>query len=162
MLARTMFSAFCGMILLSSFETVRGSELVFERHRPVLDTVPAFDTSATTRFYTKVDKDAEFPGGEPAWKKFLEKNINGNIAAENDAPAGKYTVIVQFVVSKEGTIKSIQAQTNMGYGMEAELIRVIQMSAQWTPAMLDGKPLNAYRQQPITFVVTVGKKKKSK
>jgi protein TonB len=37
--------------------------------------------------------------------------------------------------------------------MEEEVMRVIQKSPKWRPAMQNGKPVKAYRKQPITFVV---------
>jgi hypothetical protein len=38
--------------------------------------------------------------------------------------------------------------------MEEEVIRVIERSGKWTPALQNGKPLKAYRKQPITFLLT--------
>jgi hypothetical protein len=102
--------------------------------------------------FTKVDVEAEFPGGQPGWNKFLQKNLNADIPVDNDAPAGKYTVLVRFVVSKDGSITDIKALTKNGYGLEEEVIRIIEKSGKWTPAIVNGKAVNAYRKQPITFV----------
>jgi hypothetical protein len=33
--------------------------------------------------FDKVDIEASFPGGNAAWKKFLEKNLRGDVATEN-------------------------------------------------------------------------------
>ena len=43
--------------------------------------------------------------------------------------------------------------TNWGYGMENEVVRIIKNSPAWVPAVQDGKQVQAYRKQPITFVV---------
>jgi gliding motility-associated GldM-like protein/TonB-like protein len=104
--------------------------------------------------FLKVDKEAAFPGGDPAWKKFLEKNLNANTPVDHGAPTGLYTVMVQFVVNKEGGISDIKPLTSIGYGMEQEVVRILKQSGSWEPAMLDGKPVNAYRKQPVTFMVT--------
>jgi hypothetical protein len=40
--------------------------------------------------------------------------------------------------------------------MEAEVIRVIKKSGKWIPATMKGKPVKAYRKQPITFIVDAG------
>ena len=32
--------------------------------------------------FEKVDIEASFPGGDAAWRKFLEKNLRGDVAAE--------------------------------------------------------------------------------
>ena len=68
-------------------------------------------------------------------------------------PEGTYTVYVQFVVSKDGSISDVKALTNHGYGMEAEAMRVIKKGPKWVPAVQNGRQVNAYRKQPITFVV---------
>jgi periplasmic protein TonB len=109
-----------------------------------------------SRIFQKVEKEAEFPGGQPAWRAFLESNLNGDIATKKKAPAGKYTVIVQFVVGYDGTISNIEATTNNGYGMEKEVIRVIRKCPKWIPAEQHGRKVKAYRRQPISFEVVNG------
>ncbi|HLG38033.1 MAG TPA: energy transducer TonB [Chitinophagaceae bacterium] len=104
--------------------------------------------------FTKVDKDAAFPGGDPAWKNFLQKNLNANVPADRGAPTGVYTVMLQFIVNKEGKVSDIKPLTNQGYGTEQEVVRLLRLSGSWEPAMLDGKPVNAYRKQPVTFMIT--------
>ena len=111
-------------------------------------------TQPNTTIFTRVDKEAEFPGGEAGWRKFLEKNLNANVPADRGAPVGIYVVIVQFVVNTEGKVSDIKALTNQGYGTEQEVVRILKLSGAWEPAMLDGKPVNAYRKQPVTFVLT--------
>lgn len=37
--------------------------------------------------------------------------------------------------------------------MEDEVVRIIEKSGNWTPALQNGKAVNAYRKQPVTFVV---------
>ncbi|MFT3676571.1 MAG: energy transducer TonB [Chitinophagaceae bacterium] len=105
------------------------------------------------RIFEKVEIEASFKGGESAWRKFLERNLNGNVPIDNGAPEGVYTVYVQFVVSKDGSISDVRALTNHGYGMEQEAVRVIKKGPAWTPAVQNGRAVNAYRKQPITFQV---------
>jgi hypothetical protein len=108
----------------------------------------------------KVEIEASFPGGDQMWRKYIERNANGQVATDNGAPTGTYTVIVQFVVDKEGNISDVRALTKHGYGMEAEAIRVIQKGPKWTPAIQSGRMVKAYRKQPITFQVIEEKKKR--
>ncbi|HEY2722758.1 MAG TPA: TonB family protein [Chitinophagaceae bacterium] len=103
--------------------------------------------------FDKVEVEAKFPGGDAAWRKFLERNLRGDAAQENGAPAGNYTVWIQFVVDKEGNVSDVKALTSMGYGMEDEAIRVIKKGPQWTPAIQNGRNVKAYRKQPITFQI---------
>ena len=104
--------------------------------------------------FEKVEIEASFKGGEGAWKKYLERNLNANVGPDNGAPPGTYTVYVQFVVSRDGSISDVKALTNHGYGMEAEAMRVIKKGPAWVPAVQNGRNVNAYRKQPITFQVT--------
>lgn len=108
----------------------------------------------TTRIFERVEIEASFPGGEQAWRKFLERNLNSNAPVENGAPNGKYLILVQFVVNKEGRISDIKPLTKEGYGMEKEVVRIMNKSGLWTPAIQNGKPVNAYRKQPITFMIS--------
>jgi protein TonB len=106
--------------------------------------------------FTKVEIEAAFPGGEGQWRKFLERNLNASTPVDNGAPAGSYTVVVQFIVDKEGNVSDVKALTNHGYGMEEEAVKVIKRGPKWTPAVQNGRQVKAYRKQPITFMVTEG------
>lgn len=103
--------------------------------------------------FRKVEIEASFSGGDRAWRSYLERSLNASVPVDNKAPEGTYTVIVQFIVDKDGTISDIKALTNLGYGMEQEVIKVISKGPKWTPALQDGKPVKAYRRQPVTFAV---------
>ncbi|MDB5202592.1 MAG: hypothetical protein JWQ27_2001 [Ferruginibacter sp.] len=105
------------------------------------------------KVFTKVENEAEFPGGNGAWRNFLTKNLDANTPIDNGAPEGTYTVIVRFIVSRDGSISDVVAETKFGYGMEAEAMKVIKKGPKWTPALQNGRNVNAYRRQPITFVV---------
>lgn len=106
------------------------------------------------KVFTKVEVDAAFPGGTGAWTRFLTNNLESNLPGENGAAPGSYTVVVRFIVSKEGTVSDVQAETSHGYGMEQEAIRVIKKSGKWTPAIQNGRQVTAYKRQPITWIVS--------
>ncbi|CAN5282261.1 energy transducer TonB [soil metagenome] len=105
------------------------------------------------KIFTKVENEAAFPGGEAAWRRYLEKNLNASTPVDNGAPEGTYQVIVRFIVSKDGSISDVQAESKHGYGMEDEAVKIIKRGPKWTPALQNGRNVNAYRRQPITFVV---------
>jgi len=106
------------------------------------------------KIFDKVEIEAMFPGGDSKWRQYLERNLNAQVAADNGAPEGTYTTVVQFVVDKEGNISDVRALTNHGYGLEDEAMRVIKKGPKWTPAIQNGRQVKAYRKQPITFVVS--------
>jgi protein TonB len=122
---------------------------------------PYADTGSTdTRIFTKVDVEASFPGGESEWRNYLVKNLNINkVADQITIPRGKkefrQTVIVKFIVDKEGNISDIAAENPADPNCIAEALRVIKISPKWVPARQNGRVVNAYRRQPITFLFTL-------
>ncbi|MEO7982545.1 MAG: energy transducer TonB [Bacteroidota bacterium] len=97
-----------------------------------------------------VDIPAKFSGN---WKNFLERNLNPEVPVDNGAPAGRYSVVMQFVVDKEGAVSEIKALTDHGYGLEQEAIRVLKKAPKWQPAILAGYTVKAYHRQVIVFEV---------
>ncbi|MDP4260884.1 MAG: energy transducer TonB [Bacteroidota bacterium] len=97
-----------------------------------------------------VQVEAKFKGD---WEKFLTRNLDPTVPANNGAPAGRYTVMIQFVVDLEGNVSDIKPMTNYGYGLEQEAIRVLKKATKWEPAFQNGHRVKAYRRQPITFVI---------
>jgi periplasmic protein TonB len=97
-----------------------------------------------------VEVPAKFVGN---WVNFLRKNLNAEIPVNNGAGPGRYSVVVQFVVDKEGNVSEIKALTNHGYGVEEEAIRVLKKATKWEPAIQNGFPVKAYHRQIITFEV---------
>ena len=107
----------------------------------------ALDSNACT------EREADFPGGLTAWRKFIERNLRPDVPVRNKAPEGKYTVVMQFVVDTEGKVTGVRPKTSFGYGMEEEAERILNRSPRWNPALQFGRKVKAYRLQPITFVI---------
>lgn len=105
------------------------------------------------KIFEKVEIEAKFPGGPAAWKRYLERSFAGFNAADNGANPGTYTVHVRFIVDKQGNISAVNALTKHGFGMEDEAVKIIKKGPKWEPAVQNGRNVNAYRTQPITFVV---------
>jgi len=111
------------------------------------------DASKDNIVFTSTEIDPSFPGGEHAWLSYLQKNLNANVATDNNAPQGSYTVWVEFLVAKDGTVSNIKALTNHGFGMEQEVVKLFDKGQKWLPAIQNGKKVNAYKKQPVTFVI---------
>ena len=97
-----------------------------------------------------VEIETSFNGN---WIRFLERNLNPDVPVTNGAPAGKYTVLIQFVIDQEGKVSELKPLTNMGYGMEQEAMRVLKKADKWNPAIQNGRQVKTYRRQPITFLI---------
>ncbi len=117
----------------------------------VVAEVPVEDDEG--KVFNKVEIEAAYPGGTAAWTKYLRNNLDANTPVDNGAAEGTYTVIVRFIVSKDGSISDVVAETKHGFGMEDEAKKIIKKGPKWTPAQQNGRYVNAYRRQPITFVV---------
>lgn len=102
-----------------------------------------------------VEKEAEFPGGMEGWRKYLERNLNANVAAEDKAPIGYYPVKVQFLIDQEGKVSMVKAISVPSLcpscGSEAE--RIIRKGPKWNAAIQNGKPVIYHAVQFITFSV---------
>ena len=59
--------------------------------------------------------EAQFPGGAAILVTVLEQNLNSAIPVDNAAPPGRYTVVVSFVVDKDGTISELLHLTIPGH-----------------------------------------------
>ena len=105
------------------------------------------------KIFTKVEVDASYPGGENSWRRYLSNNLDASVPGNEGAPPGTYTVIVRFIVAKDGSVSDVVAETDHGYGMEKESVRAIKKSGKWTPAIQNGRNVTAYKRQPITWVV---------
>ena len=105
------------------------------------------------KIFERVEVEASYTGGIDSWKQYLMNNVNASVATDNGAPIGKYMAIIQFIVAADGSLSEFKPLTKMGYGMEQEVIRILKLSGPWNPAMQNGKPVKAYRKQPLTFSV---------
>jgi len=105
------------------------------------------------KVFTKVDNEAQFPGGNAAWVRYVQKKIDSFNPANNGAAPGKYQVIVRFIVGQDGGVSHVTAETNYGHGMEEVSKGIIQNGPNWKPALQNGRNVKAYRRQTITFVV---------
>ncbi len=105
--------------------------------------------------FTKVEKEAMFPGGAVGWKKYLERNLNVNVAIDAGAPAGNHTVKVQFIVDANGNISMVKAieVPSVCPGCAAEAVRVIAKGPAWVPAIQNGRSVAYQAVQFITFQV---------
>ena len=105
------------------------------------------------KVFTQVEQNPQFTGGAEAWRKFLQANLKVNTPVDNGAKAGIYKVVLKFIVNADGSLSDIKCENDPGFGICAEAIRFIKTTQKWQPAVQNGKKVNAYLKQPITFVV---------
>lgn len=108
---------------------------------------------STDSLFEREEKEAEFPGGQQGWAKFLQKNLQADVPVKRGAPEGIHTTIIRFAINTDGSIADIMPETRLGYGMEEEVIRILRSGPHWLPARQFGDKIKAYRRQPVTFVI---------
>ncbi|MEO6221445.1 MAG: energy transducer TonB [Ginsengibacter sp.] len=100
--------------------------------------------------FSRLEIEAEYPGGNQAWMKYIVSRLQIN--ADKLLSSGSYgSCIVKFIVSKEGKVVSAEATTMQGTVLAELAVRIIRSSSKWHPASQYGRPVNAYRLQPVTF-----------
>lgn len=98
--------------------------------------------------FTKVDREATFKNGDKDWIKYLSENVNAELT---DKSVKGGMVRASFMVNKEGKCVEIYIRKSVEFVLDEEVLRVIESSPLWHPAVKDGKNINAYRTQPLTF-----------
>jgi protein TonB len=114
-----------------------------------IDTLRKIDSANRyDRTFTKVEIESEFPGGAKAWLAFLNSHLTYPNKAVRKRIEG--TVILQFIVDKEGNISDAVALTGDPILAEAAL-KALAQSPKWNPAMQDGRLVKSYKKQPVVF-----------
>lgn len=107
----------------------------------------ATDSGTTINRTTALDKLPEFPGGI---KKFYTY-VGNNFEKPEIEMSKTLTVLVYFVIEKDGSITDIKVQRDPGYGLGNEAIRVLKsLKTKWAPGMIDGQPVRTAYNLPIT------------
>ncbi|MFI5192581.1 MAG: N-acetylmuramoyl-L-alanine amidase [Chitinophagales bacterium] len=98
--------------------------------------------------FTKVEVEAEYPGGVRAWSKYLQQSLKYPDAAAKNEIQG--TVLLQFIVEKDGTVSNITAISGPD-ALKAESIRIIRDGGKWKPAKQNRHIVRSYHRQPIIY-----------
>jgi len=109
---------------------------------------PKKDAEETDPPFMSVQIESEYPGGIPAWQRFLNKYLRYPQEAQDQGVQG--TVLVQFIVDREGNVSDVEAVSGPTE-LRAEAVRVIKKSGKWTPAFQNGRHVKSYKKQPIGF-----------
>lgn len=102
---------------------------------------------------TQVQVPVSFPGGDTAWRNYLNENLNREVPINNGCPPGKYIVKVSFVVDKTGKLSDLTLKNDPGYGTGAEVLRFFSKTPNWNPATINGKPVVSRFEKTVTFEV---------
>jgi protein TonB len=94
----------------------------------------------------EVDNMPTFPGGMEKFYQYVGSNFS-----KPDVESGKIiSIIVSFIVEKDGTMSNIKILRNPGYGLGNEAIRVLKsLKTKWIPGKKNGEFVRTEYTLPI-------------
>jgi periplasmic protein TonB len=98
-----------------------------------------------------IDKRPMFPNGQERLNAFLEKNVKYPAADKENNLQG--TVLLHFIVERNGSLTNIKVLKSPSASMSAEAIRVLKLSPKWKPGINNGKPVRSEYAMPIRFTL---------
>jgi len=98
-----------------------------------------------------VDQMPQFPGGEREMMRFIRNNLRYPVSAQANGVQG--TVILNFVVNREGKIVNIKVIKSIGFGCDEESVRVMEKMPMWSPGKQKGQTVLVSFTMPIRFVL---------
>jgi len=109
------------------------------------------DTS--TNVFEKIEVEASVDRQE--WIDHLTKNLQSVVAkaARKGMKPGTYTVLVKFLVEKDGRLSDVHALNDPGYGLAKGAEKVVSSGPKWKAGEQNGKKVRSYHTQPITVVI---------
>ncbi|MET0760191.1 MAG: energy transducer TonB [Flavobacterium sp.] len=107
-------------------------------------TLPVNGNSIVTT--VALDKLPEFPGGLGKFYTYVGNNFEKpELEVEKTI-----SVVVSFVIERDGSMTDIQVKRDPGYGLGKEAIRVLKsLKTKWSPGMIDGKAVRTSYNLPI-------------
>ena len=104
-----------------------------------------------SKVFDVVEEQPSFPGGQGALMQWLSDNIKYPVIAAENGIQGR--VIVQFVVSKTGSISNVNVVRGVDPSLDKEAVRVVKAMPNWTPGKQNGTTVNVRYTLHVTFKV---------
>ena len=101
--------------------------------------------------YEVVEVMPEFPGGQDKLLEYLGVNVRYPEEAREKGIQG--TVVVSFVIDKEGNVTEPKIVRSLEDEIDQEAIRVVNAMPKWTPGKEKGKPVRVKYTVPIRFLL---------
>jgi TonB family protein len=116
-------------------------------------TTPTYTDPAGNLVYHKAEISPSYAGGNKAMMEFLRDNLKFPEEAQEKGVEG--TVFVDFVVSKNGTVREVEVTdatfTNVDQSFRDEAVRVVKSMPTWIPGNQNGTVVDVKFSIPITF-----------
>ena len=99
--------------------------------------------------FTIVEKQPEFPGGEPALLKFIADNIIYPTIAVENGIFGR--VFCEFVVNADGSVSDVTIIRPLNQYLDKEALRVLNTLPRFKPGEQQGKPVRVKFSMSVQF-----------
>lgn len=111
---------------------------------------PATVPDTTEAVFNYVAKMPEFPGGNAALNQYLTTHLTYPSAAR--AAGAEGTVLVQFVVEKDGSISNVKTVLPVYPSLDEEAMRIVRGLPKWIPGEdSNGNKVRVYYNIPFRF-----------
>lgn len=108
-------------------------------------------TNEGTKTASELDRLPEYPGGI---KKFYEYVGNSIEKSEIENNVSSVSVIMSFVIEKDGSMTDIKVLRSSDKALEREAIRVLKaLKIKWAPGYLDGDKVRTLYTLPIKVAI---------
>ena len=115
-------------------------EVIVEEKTEPVDDNKVFDV---------VEQKPQFPGGEAALLKYVADHIRYPADAQDNGVQGR--VVVQFVVTKTGSIGEVKVVRGKDPSLDKEAVRVVKSLPKFVPGKMNGHSVNVWYTLPIQF-----------
>jgi protein TonB len=106
-------------------------------------------SSEESKIFTFVEQMPQFPGGDAALVKFLQKKIKYPKEELSKDIQGK--VLIKFVVNEDGKVSDVTVERGASPGLDKEAVRVVKSMPKFKPGKQQGKAVKVYFMLPIIF-----------
>lgn len=96
----------------------------------------------------------------PNMSQWISSNLRYPIIALEYGIQG--TVVVAFVVNKDGTLSNLKIKESINPNLNKEALRVVKAMPKWTPGKQDGKNVSVKYSIPINFKLQESPSKKKR
>jgi protein TonB len=107
------------------------------------------DNQTSPPFEYSVSEMPTFPGGLESMMKFLHSEIIYPTQARENGVEGK--VVLSFIVQTDGSIAFLNIEKSLGFGCDAEALRVVALMPKWNAGKQNGKYKAVKLVLPIVF-----------
>ena len=107
------------------------------------------ETSKDNGLFEDFEENAQFPGGEQAYFKWLSDNIKYPKDCLKEKVEGR--VIVNFTIEKDGSITDVKTLKSPHSSLSKEAERLVKAMPKWKPARYMDEPVRRRFTLPIVF-----------